>query len=98
MKIATPQRGLRGLLSRALTCAFLMLGGCSQLYMHYDGYEKATAEAKADVEKIDVAGAFNDLAADADALAKTEDDALAGSMMNQRDGFLAMAIAPLPGQ
>lgn len=97
MKIAMPERGRRGLSACALVCAFLLLGGCSQLYMHYDGYEKATAEAKADVEKIDVAGAFNDLAADADALAKTEDDALAGSLMNQRDGFLAMAIEPLPG-
>lgn len=75
----------------------LSLGACSQLYLHYDGYEKTTAEVKADVDKIDVASAFTTLATDADDLAKREEEALAGSLINRRDHFLVKVIDPLPG-
>ncbi len=85
--------------ARAVVVAtFLVCGmtGCQSLYLHSDSTEKATAESKSELDKVDVTSLFDSEAAYLDDLQKREYAAVAESLAAQRDDSL-LTILQGPG-
>ena len=78
------------LLRYVLAVAFIApaLCGCSSLYLHSASTQEATAEAKAELDKVSLTSVFDNEAAYLDELEKRENAAVAESLIAQRDASL----------
>jgi hypothetical protein len=88
----------RRIASRLLTTllAALNLAGCGSLYLHSDETKQATAEAKAELDKVNLAAVFDNEAAYLDGLQQEENAAVAESLGAQRDRLLLTMLQGQP--
>ncbi|HKQ14125.1 MAG TPA: hypothetical protein VJT80_11890 [Steroidobacteraceae bacterium] len=73
------------------------LAGCGSLYLRDDSVKQATANAKAELDKVNLVAVFDDEAAYLDRLQQDENAAVAESLGAQRDRVLLTMLQGRPG-
>jgi hypothetical protein len=91
-----PLRAFPRLLMVTLLVA-VNLTGCGSLYLRDDSVKEATANAKTELDKVNLAAVFDDEAAYLDRLQQDENAAVADSLGAVRDRDLLMMLQGSPG-